>query len=366
MMLFTLGGFFKSIISLFKTRVLSDGGTFEAETNLENQLNTLGSTLFDSASLVITPNGVKTSKLYSIKPSDGTGDLTVVRNTSATRIDENSNIVNVPANVVRIDYSNGSPAILVEPQRTNLVFPSDIATTQVRAVKAVANTLSFYGTGTVTLSGAFSGSLIGTGTNNRVSLTFTPTAGNLTLTVSGSVSNWQLEAGSNATSLIKTVSGSVTRNADYLYNNTTAIDLIGQTEGTIFLDFDRTLIFAGIKTLLILFSAVNDETFHIQTSNNEYITIAVSIVSVANGVSVIRSMTLLEGRNKLAVVYSTSGTKIFLNGTQLTPLTNTALPVMNLINLSNRTSGRIYGPIRQFSLWKTQITDQQAIQLTTL
>lgn len=119
MMLFTLGGFFKSIISLFKTRVLSDSGTFEAETNLENQLNALGSTLFDSASLVITPNGVKTSKLYSIKPNDGTGDLTVTRNTSATRIDENGNIVDVPANVARIDYSNGSPAILVEPQMTN-------------------------------------------------------------------------------------------------------------------------------------------------------------------------------------------------------------------------------------------------------
>ena len=67
MMLFTLGGFFKSIISLFKARVINDGGTFEAETNLDNQLNTLGSTLFDSAPLVITPNGVKTSKLYSIK-----------------------------------------------------------------------------------------------------------------------------------------------------------------------------------------------------------------------------------------------------------------------------------------------------------
>ena len=51
MMLFTLGGFFKSIISLFKTRVLSDGGNFEAETNLENQLNTLGSGIFNSASL---------------------------------------------------------------------------------------------------------------------------------------------------------------------------------------------------------------------------------------------------------------------------------------------------------------------------
>ena len=111
---------YKTSVSLFKERVLNDGGTFEAETNLENQLNALGSTLFDSASLVITPNGVKTSKLYTIKPNDATGDLSVVRNTSATRIDKNGNIVNVPANMARIDYSNGSPAILVEPQMTNI------------------------------------------------------------------------------------------------------------------------------------------------------------------------------------------------------------------------------------------------------
>lgn len=160
--------------------------------------------------------------------------------------------------------------------------------------------------------------------------------------------------------------GAVTRNADFLFNYTSAINLIGQTEGTIFLDFDRTLVFAGIKALLTLYSVINDETFHIQTSNNSYLAINVTIISVANGVSVSRSMTLLEGRNKLAVVYSTSGTKIFLNGTQLTPLANTALPVMNTINLSNRTGQRIYGPIRQFSLWKTQITDTQAIELTTL
>ena len=120
MMLFTLGGFFKSIISLFKTRVIADSGTFEAETNLESQLNNIGKDLFDSASLVITPNGVKTSKLYAIKPDNGSGDLTVVRATTATRVNESGNIVDVPANIARIDYSDGEPAILVEPQMTNL------------------------------------------------------------------------------------------------------------------------------------------------------------------------------------------------------------------------------------------------------
>ena len=121
MMLFTLiGNLFKDIITSFKTRVINDSGTFEAETNLESKLNLIGKDLFDSASLVITPNGVKTSKLYAIKPDNGSGDLTVVRATTATRVDENGNIVDVPANIARIDYSNGEPAILVEPQMTNL------------------------------------------------------------------------------------------------------------------------------------------------------------------------------------------------------------------------------------------------------
>lgn len=116
--------YFSIAIKSFKTRILADGGTYEAESILEDRLQEITPSLFDSASLVITPNGVKTSKLYIIKPNDGTGDLSVSRNTSATRIDENGNIVNVLPNVARIDYSNGSPAILVEPQRTNLLLRS--------------------------------------------------------------------------------------------------------------------------------------------------------------------------------------------------------------------------------------------------
>ena len=54
--------------------------------------------------------------------------------------------------------------------------------------------LSFYGTGTVTLSGtSVAGPLVGTGANDRVSLAFSPSAGTLTLTVSGSVTSAQLE-----------------------------------------------------------------------------------------------------------------------------------------------------------------------------
>jgi hypothetical protein len=84
--------------------------------------------------------------------------------------------------------------------RRNLLVATATLSTQSVTVTAVAHTLSFTGTGTVTLTGAsIAGPLIGTGASNRVSLTFTPTAASLTLTVLGSVTLAQLEIGSTAT-----------------------------------------------------------------------------------------------------------------------------------------------------------------------
>lgn len=81
----------------------------------------------------------------------------------------------------------------------NLLLGTATMATQSRAVTAAQHTLSFKGTGTVTLSGvSTSGPLVGTGVGDRVSLTFTPTAGTLTMTVSGSVTEAQLELGASA------------------------------------------------------------------------------------------------------------------------------------------------------------------------
>jgi hypothetical protein len=82
--------------------------------------------LFDDASLVLTPNGYKASKLYSIKPTSGLGDMVVSRGTTATRVNSSNVIESVAINVPRLDYTLGScPSILVEPERINRLFYSE-------------------------------------------------------------------------------------------------------------------------------------------------------------------------------------------------------------------------------------------------
>lgn len=118
----------------------------------------------------------------------------------------------------RFDWSSGVRELLVEPTgATNLLHTTETFVTQSHTVSAVAHTLSFEGTGTVTLSGASTaGPLVGTGATDRVSLTFTPSAASLTLTVTGTVSNAQLEVGSVPTSYIPNfaASGTSTRAAE--------------------------------------------------------------------------------------------------------------------------------------------------------
>jgi len=80
--------------------------------------------LLESASLILTPNGYKSGKLYSIIPSSGNGDLTFTRATSASRVNSSGLIENVLTGVPRLDYSGSSASILLEPQRTNLIVNS--------------------------------------------------------------------------------------------------------------------------------------------------------------------------------------------------------------------------------------------------
>ena len=57
--------------------------------------------LLDNASLVLTPNAYKEGKLYSVIPSDGSGDFTFTRATTATRVNSDGLVELVPYNLLQ-------------------------------------------------------------------------------------------------------------------------------------------------------------------------------------------------------------------------------------------------------------------------
>jgi hypothetical protein len=92
----SLNGYVLSLITAFKERVYADNGKFESDDCLVAQLQELqDANVLDSASLFITPNAVNVSKVYSIIPSDGSGDQVFTRTTGSTRTDS-TGLVEVP------------------------------------------------------------------------------------------------------------------------------------------------------------------------------------------------------------------------------------------------------------------------------
>lgn len=111
-----LSNFYSPSVVALNSRGVNEGATFGVK--LHHVQNNLGD---ENASLALIPSVYKTGKLYSVIPADGTGDFTVDRASSATRVNAEGLIELVDANVPRIDWSTGEPMLLVEGQATNKI-----------------------------------------------------------------------------------------------------------------------------------------------------------------------------------------------------------------------------------------------------
>lgn len=167
--------------------------------------------------------------------------MAVGRLTGGTRFNSVGVLEVIPAGQLRIDFDRGTLeclGVLNEEAATNILLDSSLLATQARTVTAVEHALSFYGTGSIALSGAHVAEVVGISSTARQSLVFTPAAGTLTLTVTGQVTLGQLEIGSAPTSPIPTTTVPVTRAADDL-----SFDLpVGSYDLTYTFDNDATLV----------------------------------------------------------------------------------------------------------------------------
>ena len=399
--------------------------------------------LFDTASLIITPNGYKAGKLYSIVPSDGSGDMTVTRATTATRVNSAGLIESVASNVPRLDYSNGTcPSILVEPQRTNLLIYSEqldnaswltsnatvTANTSVSpdgnttadtitsnangggdvyrsmTVSGVHTLSAYFKAGTTdkcrlgstiggeatfnltnqtyTIFNAISASITNVGNGwYRCTLTVNITATTLIYLSSADISTktvyaWgaQLEAGSYATSYIPTTSASVTRNADVI-SKTGISSLIGQTEGTMFVDIDFNNIdqTAGVDNLLILNNGTNNNEIVIllDTPAGANKTLLGLITNGGSFQSILYAPSPITAtRYKIALAYKNNDVAFYINGSLIGTDTSATIPTTSAINFKSRSDNSWLNIQQEYintsALWKTRLTNTQLAQLTTI
>jgi len=417
--------------------------------------------LLTQASLILTPNAVKASKLYSIIPSNGNGDMDVVRATTATRVNSLGLIESVAENVPRLNYDGSCPSILVEGQRTNLLTYSEMfsdvswvkgqSTITINTINApngtlTADTITANGVALIHNVGQNFPFLINTSytfsvylkanTNNFAQLTFpgggfsaqsfvnfdlingvlgtigsastatitsvgngwyrcsiTATCNNsitqaptiVIITSSTSIRNeanslttslyiWgaQLEADSYATSYIPTTNQAITRNADAI-SKTGIADLIGQTEGTFFIDFQNKVneITTGlvVRMLYTITDGTNNNRFSqsiVRTPTRNYTDISIR----SNNITVSSfNVDTPTGRFKIAVSYKIGATKMFINGVLVGNVGLSEIPIINRLFLGcSTTSGgdNANVGINTFLTVKTALTDAECIALTTL
>ena len=261
--------------------------------------------------------------------------------------------------------------LLIEEARTNLLLNSATLSTQIVTTTAQAYTLSFYGTGTVTLAGSsLAGPLVGTGLfPQRASLTFTPTAGALTLTVTGTVSNAQLEAGGFATSYIPTAGASVTRSADVatmVGNNFS--NWYNQTTGTFSVTTEASAN-ANAEYLEVCDVSNSSNSFYFDNSVGSMRNVTFSgssAVSVLN----LSAVGTVGATNKLAGVYALNDFAASRNGGTVVTDTVGAVPVgvlqMNIGRSVNAiASTYIDGHIKSISYYNTRLTDTLLQAITT-
>ena len=348
----------------------------------------------------------------------------LVTGTSAKEYFPTTDRLNVP----RLDYTNSScPSILVEPQRTNLLSYSEqfnnaiwgapanvIANTVVspdgtttgdtltgglyrlQVFSSITYVFSFYakknaqstfsmrvdaptnqtftfnldtgtadggcsmvnvGNGWYRCFMPFTSSLAGTGV-------FYPNVGGNNFYIWGA----QLEAGSYATSYIPTVASSVTRNADVIYK-TGISSLIGQTEGTIFIDFIwNQLIGVGSYPRIIelwkdsgnyiqLFNISGTQTFYYEIFNG-------------GSVQFTGSTTMNLGANKLALAYKLNDCVVYKNGSLIATDTVATIPTLNDLGIFGVFNGgggaNLAASLKSAQLYKTRLTNTELASLTTL
>ena len=255
--------------------------------------------------------------------------------------------------------ATGPSSLLIEEQRINVFLNSTAPATQSYTTSATPYTLSFYGSGTITLSGSYVAVVAGIDAYTRKTLTFTPTAASLVMTLTGTITSPQLEAGSFATSPIVTAGAQVTRTADQAsMTGTNFSSWYNTNASSIYWEGDVIDISSQVKALY----ALSDNTITNRIDAYEA-SGTINFDVYGTGKSSVTANT------KFKVGQSLSATTVLtaLNGS-VSSTANTMPSGLNRLNLgSNYTLGTnpMSGHVRQFNVYSTALPTAVLTSLTS-
>jgi hypothetical protein len=300
----------------------------------------------------------------------GFGPMITFTRAGSARYHDASGVMQVAAvNTPRIDHDRGTGTrrgFLVEGPRTNIFLQSATPATQSVTVTAQLYSLSFWGTGSITLSGAHTATLNGSGPNTRAVLIFTPTAGALTLTVSGEVQLAQLEPGNCATSYIQTMTAATTRLADV------AVLPLGfwwnPNEGTMLVEWQDINMQSGNTRIIGMdaLRSIQNLAGAIGPGLNNANQLQMWNGSVAFSAQPGPVIDLSKGIQKGVAAWSGAGRSVAIRNTLATTPTllfNTGSPTELNLGAAAGGSGAINGCLRRITYYARRLPDAQLLSL---
>jgi hypothetical protein len=175
----------------------------------------------------------------------------------------------------------------------------------------------------------------------------------------------QVEAGAYATSYIPTLAASATRGADAA-SKTGISSLIGQTEGTLFMDVNKTLRTDSPVRLNISDGTASNWIFiGLQTNNSPILYVITAGANVVN----IAGVALSNGRHKIAGAYKNNDFVLYVDGVQIGTDTSGDVGATSRFQYGGNyldTAAESDSLTNQILLFKTRLTNAEMQELTTL
>jgi hypothetical protein len=170
------------------------------------------------------------------------------------------------------------------------------------------------------------------------------------------------------TSYIPTYGSSVSRVEETTYV-TSATDIIGQTEGTMFVEYDQNLIGQSATRRIMALSngtTSNRIVVYVSSSNKIDFYVRTSSGQLFLGTSANFNT---KGMHKIAAAYKNGDYVVYLDGTQIISGAGTAgtIPACNRIDLGNQMGANdLFEPVHQAMLFKTRLSNEELAALTTI